>query len=351
MSDFLADAFPVLASRLPRLQLADLPTPVEQKTLHIGGSAYNVAVKRDDITGELYGGNKVRKLEYLLAEAQQRQSNCIATFGTIASNHALATSLYTHKIGYPCVCFLAHQAKTPSAARALNMHQKIGTQIVRYNWTSKDRDTLVREALSSYDAFVIPPGGSSPLGAVGFVHAALELAAQVETGDAVLPSRVYVANGTMGTAVGLALGFAIAGLDTEVHAVQVTEDMVSSPGTMKELLHKTAKHLRKADESIPADLADRARYQFRTGFLGDGYARTNDTTETAIAVARDELGIELEATYTGKAMAALLSDLHARTVSGPVLFWNTYNSRPLAAGMALPENTDRLPEEFLRYFD
>jgi D-cysteine desulfhydrase len=351
MSDFLADGFPVLASRLPRLQLADLPTPVEQKTLHIGSIAYDIAIKRDDVTGKLYGGNKVRKLEYLFAEAQQRQSNCIATFGTVASNHALATSLYAREIGYPCICFLSHQARTPSAARALNMHLQIGTQIVRYNWTSEDREALVRDALSSYRAFLIPPGGSSPLGATGFVNAGLELAAQVQTGETVLPSRIYVANGTMGTAVGLALGLALAGLETEVHAVQVTEDMVSSPDAMQELLRQTALNLRKADKSIPADLADRARYQFRTGFLGDGYAKTNDATETAIAVARDELGIELEATYTGKAMAALLGDLHAQSVSGPVLFWNTYNSRPLAAGTTQPENVDGLPEEFLRYFD
>jgi 1-aminocyclopropane-1-carboxylate deaminase/D-cysteine desulfhydrase-like pyridoxal-dependent ACC family enzyme len=351
MSDFLADAFPALASRLPRLQLADLPTPVEQETLLIGGSAYDVAVKHDDVTGKIYGGNKVRKLEYLFAEAQQRQSNCIATFGTVASNHALATSLYAQEIGYPCICFLSHQARTPGAARALNMHLKIGTQIVRYNWTSEDRHQLVQEALSSYRAFLIPPGGSSPLGAAGFVNAGLELAAQIESGETRLPSRIYVANGTMGTAVGLTLGLALAGVDTEVHAVQVTEDMVSSPDAMQKLLRQTAIDLGRADESIPADLADRARYQFRSGFLGDGYARTNDATEAAIAVARDELGIELEATYTGKAMAALLSDLRGELVSGPVLFWNTYNSRPLSTGTAMPENTDGLPEEFLRYFD
>ena len=118
---------------------------------------------------------------------------------------------------------------------------------------------------------------------------------------------------------------------------------------MQRLLEKTALMLNRHDPSIPADLAQRARYEFRTGFLGEGYAKTTDATERAIVVAREQLGLDLEATYTGKAMAALLEDLEIR--GGNVLFWNTYNSRPLPATTERPADTSRLPEAFLRYFD
>ena len=121
---------------------------------------------------------------------------------------------------------------------------------------------------------------------------------------------------------------------------------------MQRLLAKTTVMMRRLDASIPADLTQRANYRFRTGFLGDGYAKTNAVTDRAIAFARDELGIALEATYTGKAMAALLQDLENNT--GPaadVLFWNTYNSRPLAIDNERPPDLSRLPKEFLRYLD
>lgn len=352
MSDFLAAAYPRLASRIPRLQLADLPTPVDTVTLRTASGKHDISIKRDDLTGRLYGGNKVRKLEYLLHKAQERGSRHIATFGTVASHHALATTLYARSLGCECTCFLSHQTKTASAAKALNLHLQMDTHMVPYGGGRKNRVATLREHLRDRRVYLIPPGGSNWLGAVGFVSAGLELAAQIDGCDIGIPDRLYVANGTMATAVGITLGLALAGLSTQVRAVQVTESFVSSPESMRRLLAKTAFALHRIDASVPVDLADRANYQFRKGFLGEGYAKTNDATERAIAVARDELGVSLEATYTGKAMAALLQDLDEdRGGRGNVLFWNTYNSRPLAANVEQPANMDNLPEAFLRYFD
>ena len=349
MADYLAEAYPRLANRLPKLDLADLPTPLDTGTLHIASRTTGIMVKRDDLTGTLYGGNKVRKLEYLLHKARRRGAARIATFGTVASNHALATALYARELGYPCTCLLSNQVRTPGAARALNLHLDSGTEIVRYGGTRQARIATLREHLWHRQVFLIPPGGSNWLGAVGFVGAGLELAAQFESGAFDVPDRLYVANGTMATAVGITLGLALAGLATEVQAVQVTEDFVSSPAAMQRLLAKTALMLRRFDPSIPANLAQRARYEFRTGFLGAGYARATPAAEAAIEIAHDQLGINLEATYTGKAMAALLHDLETR--GGKVLFWNTYNSRPLPATTERPDDISGLPEAFLRYFD
>lgn len=352
MSDFLATAYPRLASRIPKLRLAELPTPIDTVTLRTTGGKHNISIKRDDLTGKLYGGNKVRKLEYLLHKARQRGCRHVATFGTVASNHALATTLYARSLGCECTCFLSHQTKTASAAKALNLHLQLDTHIVPYGGGRGTRVATLREHLGDRHVFLIPPGGSNWLGAVGFVDAGLELSAQIDAGDIGIPDRLYVANGTMATAVGIALGLALAKLPTQVQAVQVTEGFVSSPESMRRLLAKTAFALHELDESVPIDLADRANYQFRTGFLGDGYAKTNHATERAIAIARDELGVNLEATYTGKAMAALLHDLdEQRDGCGNVLFWNTYNSRPLTADTERPATTEDLPDTFLRYFD
>ena len=156
----------------------------------------------------------------------------------------------------------------------------------------------------------------------------------------------------MATAVGLALGLALAQLPTEVQAVRVTETFVSSPEAMRRLLLKTATIMQRLDPSIPDDLADRARYCFREGFLGDGYAKTTAATERAVAIAHDEFGLTLESTYTGKAMAAMLHDLdQAECAQQSLLFWNTYNSRPLPAGIEKPDENSDLPKAFLRYFD
>ena len=240
MRDFLAEAWPRLGTQLPKIALADLPTPVEPNVLRLGGEAFDIRIKRDDLTGKLYGGNKVRKLEYLLHRARARGAERIATFGTVGSNHALATALYAKSMGYECSCFLSHQPPTPTTARTLCLHLDNGTEIIRYGGSRASRIATLREHLWHRRTFLIPPGGSNWLGAIGFVAAGLELAAQIDAGAVTAPDRLYVANGTMATAVGLTLGLALAGLTTEVHAIQVTEDFVSSPVAMRRLLEKTA---------------------------------------------------------------------------------------------------------------
>lgn len=351
MPDYLCQAYPRLAGSLRRLPLAELPTPLEARELRLANRAVAVCIKHDDVSGRLYGGNKVRKLEYLLQRARERNATRVATFGTVASNHALATAIYAKSLGLDCLCFLSHQSKTASAAVALNEHLHLGTGIVRIGTDRSERLATLRRHLPGQKTWVIPAGGSCWLGAVGFVNAGLELAAQCAAGETPLPDRLYVANGTMGTAAGLAVGLALAGLRTEVHAVRVTHDFVANAAGMDRLINKTAAMLRRIDPSVPADSAQRARLRFRNGFFAGGYARSDAATETAIHLAREQLGLDLEATYTGKAMAALIADAGRGELDGKsVLFWNTYNSRVLPAGAGIPADTTALPAEFLRYF-
>ena len=132
MTDSLSAAYPELGKRLPKLRLAELPTPVEWRAFHTPAGARQIAIKRDDISGPVYGGNKIRKLDYILRRALDRNAKRVATFGAAGSNHALATAVLAREVGLECTCFLSHQARSPKIPRTLNMHRLLGTEIVRF---------------------------------------------------------------------------------------------------------------------------------------------------------------------------------------------------------------------------
>jgi D-cysteine desulfhydrase len=352
MTDYLANHYPVLAKHLDKLALANLPTPVGERKIPLPSTDRRIGIKYDNLTSSYYGGNKLRKLEYLLRRALGRNAEHVATFGAAASNHALATTLYARQLDLGCICLLSHQAKTAAAAKNLKHLLASGAEVVRYGGNYQDRVATMRRHVQGRNAWVIPMGGSSWLGTTGYVNAGLELAVQVASGEIRAPERIYIATGTMGSAAGLALGLALAGLDARVQAVRVSPDFIMNRQRLDRLLEKTATMMRRIDGSIPADLASRARVDVRHEFFGDGYAISNEATDGAVAFAAEHLELRLEPTYTGKAMAALLSDLalpnHADT---SMLFWNTYNSSPLPAIDESAIDLSRLPKEFLRYFD
>jgi 1-aminocyclopropane-1-carboxylate deaminase/D-cysteine desulfhydrase-like pyridoxal-dependent ACC family enzyme len=349
-SDSLRSFCPVLASQLPRIPLATLPTAVGDLDVHFCGKR-SLSVKYDNLTGDLYGGNKVRKLEYIFARAKERGAQRIATFGAVGSNHALATALYAMKSGFRCTCFLSHQARTPEISTTLRKHLEIGTEIVRFGGAYHTRIRTLSRYLWNRRAWVIPMGGSSWLGTVGFVRAGLELAEQIRAGEVSQPERICVGSGTMGTAAGLALGLALAGVDCEVHAVRVSDLSIMNEEAFSRLVHKTALMMRLLDDSIPRDLADRTRVRIRHDFFGPGYARGTDATDEAIAFAADQLDLGLETTYTGKTMAALLADWRNGTGDERVLYWHTYNSAPVEAPGLDELDLGGLPEEFLKYVE
>ena len=349
MSDHLAAAHLLLGNHLPKIAIADLPTPVSVRKLAISNREFDVAVKHDDVSSELYGGNKVRKLEYLLRRAQDRGAQRVATFGAAGSNHALATAMHANDIALECTCFLSHQARTPKIPIALNMHRRLGTEIVRFGSRIKPVP-LFRKYLQHRNAWVIPVGGTCWLGSVGFVNAGLELAEQVRQGLLPKPTRIYIGCGTTGSAAGLAIGLAAARLDTVVHAVQVADPPFSCEEKLRRLMEKTRFILNRIDPTFDAP-GMQDRLTWRGGFLAGGYARVDDATSDAVATARKQLDITLETTYTGKAMAAMLHDLQAADYAGePYLFWNTFNSSPLPVTGDTPDSLDNIPAEFARYY-
>jgi len=346
--DYLLDRFPSLSSRLQRMEL---PTPVRAHTTEFAANEHRLSIKYDNLTGSIYGGNKLRKLEYIFPRVKQRKCRRVATFGAVGSNHALATALYASQCGFDCTCFLAHQARTREAAATINRHIVNGTELVRFGGDYATRIDTLRKHLHGKHAWVIPMGGSSWLGNIGFVAAGLELADQVSRGEIAVPDRIYVGSGTMGTAVGIALGLAIAELDSEVHAVRVSDTSIMNREALNRLLQKTALMMRRLDESVPADLASRTNIRVRDEFFGPGYAKGTEQTGEAIAFAETALDLTLETTYTGKAMAALLSDWRACGADTySALYWHTYNSTPLDVPTDRPLDSAAIPQEFLRYF-
>jgi len=350
MTNALANAYPRLGERLRKVQLAELPTPVFLNKVTTPSGVRSIAVKRDDLTNSLYGGNKVRKLEYIFRRALDRKATRVATFGAAGSNHALATAILANHIGLECTCFLAHQKRTPKVPYTLNMHRRLGTEIVRYG-KSVATLPLFRKFLQHRNAWVVPLGGSSWLGATGFVNAGLELAEQIATSDIPCPARIYIANGTMGSVAGLLLGLAAAELPTEVHAVRVADNRFTNRAILDRLMRKTAILLNRFDPTFDAGMADRTRLKWRGDFFAGGYAVFDDNTADAVSFASEQLGLSLETTYTGKAMAALLHDVQQPEYQGETyLFWNTHSSSKLPVSGKRPTTLKNIPDDFLRYY-
>jgi D-cysteine desulfhydrase len=348
----LFSRYPALARTLPHLVLADLPTPL--MAVQSAAEAWDVGqlqIKRDDLSAPRYGGNKVRKLEFLLADARQRGCDAVITFGAVGSNHALATAIYARELGLRCYAVLTPQPASPDVARKLHWHALLGTRLCAAGNMAEVRersDGIVAAHPGGADRVCrIPWGGSSWLGTVGFVNAALELAAQLNGSPP--PDLVYAATGTMGTVVGLALGFRLLGWQTRIMAIRVVPQPVMNAEYFGRLFAATAGELHEREPAIPAFDDAFANVTGRDAFFGEGYAVPTAGTLEAAALARAQLGLELDTTYTGKAMAALIHDARAGSLRDRrVVFWQTCNSR---SWPDLRNDAPELPGSFAAYLD
>lgn len=313
---------------LPHVAVAELPTPV--------ACLDGLWVKRDDVTGTPYGGNKVRKLEFLLAEALARGAKSVLTFGAAGSNHCLATATYAQQVGLGCTAMLVPQINALSVRRNLLADHKTGAKL---DYRSGRGGVALgvlghfRREFTAHGCFpsVFPAGGSSPTGCLGYVNAALELAEQVAAGECPEPRDIYVASGTMGTAIGLLVGLGLTSLKSKVVAVAVTSAPYTSAAKAEKLFGATQRLLNTLVPGIPLTPFPAERFTLREDFLGECYAKYTPESVAAVRYAAEHYGLKLEGTYTGKALAALLADMATNTpgADSPTLFWNTYNSRTL----------------------
>jgi len=329
----------------PRAALADLPTSVTGLP-DIGRSVGHerLFMKRDDLSGPAYGGNKIRKLEFLLGEALAEGRKSVITYGAAGSNHALATSICCRQLGLHSISVLAPQEPSDHVRRNILMGRAAGVELHLCADYSEFPD--VTEEASARCAerdgiapYIIPAGGTNSVGALGFVRAAQELAEQLQ------PDVIYIPMGTGGTYAGLLTGFLLTECKLRIEAVRVVERAFRNETHIKtlcdELCRKLGIEQRVAEDGIV----------IRDEFFGEGYGLPTPEGRAAVELFKTLENIYLENTYTGKTAAALLHDLRAGALDGQtVLYWNTLNSRDFSAEIAAVD-FHSLPPAFHPYFE
>ncbi|MEN8201962.1 MAG: pyridoxal-phosphate dependent enzyme [Bacteroidota bacterium] len=336
-------AYPPLLRHIPRTSLGELPTPVEQLGSSLGLPKEKLWVKRDDLSSPLYGGNKLRKLEHLLAEARIKGRKSLITIGGLGSNHALATAIHGRKEGFMVHLCLSDQPVTEYVRRNLAGFLAAGAT-VHYCRTTKGAYRyarhLFRELKEKEQApYFILSGGTCGLSNVGHVNAAFEIAEQVKAGLLPEPGRLFVAAGTCGTISGLIAGLKMAGLSTRVVGVRVVDSFPAYPYVIRYYAQKVADYLRRYDHSIPKIKIRKDSFDLLTDYLGDGYGAVTAEGKAAVELAKPQLS--LETTYTGKTLAACLDYCRNTAQEEKVLYWHSYNS----AEFEQSPSYDLLPDE------
>ena len=315
---------PLAASSLldpyPRVDLGHWPTPLEPcRRLQTQRGGPLIWLKRDDCSGLAFGGNKTRKLEFLLGEALTTGATGVVTFGAIQSNHARQTAAACARVGLPCDLVLTDAVDRPTDVYRTSGNRLLDDVLGATVHVVADNDAaLVRAgelAAADPGRYFVDPGGSSATGALGYVAAAVELAIQLgEAGRR--PAELVVASSTGGTAAGLIVGLAAAGTDLPVTAVAVYADGGHTRAAIGRLVADTASLLGR-------DPAVTGAWRVDDGALGAGYGI--ETTESHAAVfdlARTE-GVLLDPVYTAKAFASLLDRITDLDPDGDVVFVHT----------------------------
>lgn len=336
----LFERFPALAGKVGHVALATTPTPVAGLDAAVG----DAWIKRDDVTSGAYGGNKVRKLEFLLPRA--RGADRLLTVGAIGSHHALATTVHGGAQGYAVSVVLMPQPVTEHVRLVLRLMVAHGADVRIAAGPLGVPIAILRERMRRRGERVhtIPAGGSDAWGTLGYVNAGLELARQVEAGECPRPVRIHVAGGTLGTAVGMAVGLACAGMPTDIVAHRITSRAITNRRRVRSLVRGTLAILCTTDGTPAADAVLR-RITIGQEQIGDGYGAATAAGEAATRWFADR-GIELDATYTAKAAAGFLQDLP--DAGGPVLYWHTLDSR-VDPAPAAEVTGDRSPVHLRRF--
>jgi 1-aminocyclopropane-1-carboxylate deaminase/D-cysteine desulfhydrase-like pyridoxal-dependent ACC family enzyme len=348
--------FPALATKLPHVSLGIFPTPVEK--VDPLGSALGLDrfyMKRDDLSGAVYGGNKVRMLEFLLGGALRANAREVVTVGYAGSNHALALAIYADRLGLKCSSYLLPQANAHYVRRNLLASYRHHARLHACgNYLSLAGGVLGGLIRATFQNGTLPgfiqPGGSSPLGIAGYINAGFELKEQIDAGLLPEPDRIYVPLGSMGTTIGLMLGLKVAGVRSRIIAVRVLEEHLASPWLLRRRYRDTSAFLHKLDPAFLKLDYPRESLEIRNDCLGKGYAHYTAKDVESAALMREHCGIILSGTYSAKAFSAVIDDAAKGILKDKtILFWNTYNSRdlsPLTADLDYPV----LPRGFHRYF-
>ena len=287
------------------------------------------------------------------AAALARRSRRLLTTGGLGTNHGLATTLLAREAGIETTLVLVDQPVTDSVREQLRLYQGAGARL-RYGGSVagavvKAAAELARSTAAGERPLLIPTGGTSSRGNLGFVSAGYEIADQVAAGLLPEPERVFVPIGSGGTLAGLVVGLRLAGLTTRVVGVLVTDLLPPSPARLARLARATLRRLRRLAPEVPALAISSADFDYVSDQVGRGYGAASPAGDEARAAAA-ALGVKLDPTYSAKALAGLRAAARDGILAGPTLFWNTYNGVDVREKVRMADAAE-LPAPFQKFFD
>jgi D-cysteine desulfhydrase family pyridoxal phosphate-dependent enzyme len=310
---------------IPRIRFACLPTPIEaMPRLSAALAGPRLWVKRDDLTGLAFGGNKTRKLEYLLAEALANGAKTLVTVGAAQSNHCRQVAALAARFGLGCILVLNGEPGQAATGNLL-VDKLFGAECV---WTTRpEREAALKSAFDKawsdgHRPYLIPLGGSTGLGALGYEAAFRELLAQE-----IRPDWIVVASSSGGTQAGLALGARRAHWPGKVLGISIDEPQAALQSSVAAIASQAAALLNEPHRFDPSDILVNADY------LGGGYGIPADPEIEAISLFARNEGLLLDPVYTGRAAAGLVDLIRHGFFKTEelVLFWHTGGTPALFA--------------------
>lgn len=310
---------------LPRVKIAHLPTKIEplpRLSANLGGPV--LLCKRDDQTGLGFGGNKTRKLEYVLAQAQANGARTLITVGGIQSNHCRQTAALAARFGFDCILVLSGEEPAEAGGNLL-LDKLFGAEIV---WTTREKreETLTyvfdKAWTEGRRPLLIPLGASNAVGVMGYYNAFEEFLEQDVKAD-----WIVVASSSGGTQAGLVLGARKHNWQGKILGISIDHSIAELQSTVAQLANEAADRIQ-----LPAKILDR-EVLVNADYLGGGYAVMGDPEKEAIKLFARKEGILLDPVYTGRAAAGLIDLIRNGffTQGETVLFWHTGGSPALFA--------------------
>ncbi len=295
-------------SRFPRVSLAHLPTPLEllpNLSAELGGP--QIWVKRDDCTGLATGGNKTRKLEFVMADAIEKGADTIVTVGAVQSNHVRQTAAAACKLGLSCEVLLEHRLTDPSDNYANSgnvlLDRIFGANLREYpGGTDFDKEMqLVADEVrsSGKKPYIVPGGASDKIGALGYVNCALELLTQANDRGLVI-DHLVTATGSAGTQGGLIVGLKATNSGIPLLGIGVSAPREAQEQKVFELAELTAEHI-----GAPG-VVERKDVVANCDYIGDGYGVPTDSMNEAVMMLARTEGLLFDPVYSGKALAGMI---------------------------------------------
>ena len=336
------EAVRALLAALPRETLGFFPTPLQRLDRLSAQLGVNLYVKRDDFSGmSLFGGNKIRKLEYLLGDAKAKGCDTVFTYGATQSNHAMQTVTACRRLGLTPILYLnAYVQPDENDVRSNMLLDRIlGAEMhiveslpgeteaqTEARCFAMGREHAARLEAEGHRCYDVPMGGASPVGSCGFIGGYLEFAQQCDE-LGIDPDFVYTATGTGGTLAGLTAGHRLLAKRARITAIAVSPKDAGYEARCAALGTQALRQLGSAETLEAAD------FTVDRGYFAPGYEQPNEAATEAIRLLARTEGLLVDPVYTGKAFAGLLD--HVRTGKVPqgstVMFWHTGGATALFA--------------------